>query len=108
MSVTREQKFLSDTERTCMSKNLDDTVRLHSKRRVDTRGAGRETTRGCRGHEHRCPSGKLISRVISRKKRVSGYLSVQITRSCEMGENQGERELHLGEKEGGQTEGGLH
>ena len=35
VSVTREQTFLSDTERTCVSKNLDDTVRLHSKRREE-------------------------------------------------------------------------
>ena len=54
-----------------MSKNLDETVRIQSEKRVDTRDK-RETTRDCRGRKERSQSGQLISRVVPREKRVSG------------------------------------
>ena len=38
----------------------------------DTRDKRRETTRDCRGRKQRSPSGKLISRVVPREKRITG------------------------------------
>ena len=40
-----------EIEGICVSKNFDETVRLQSEKKVDTRDKRRETTTDCRSHE---------------------------------------------------------
>ena len=73
-SVTREHKFLSGNRGNLCVKifGRDGAPPVRDKTRVDTRGKRRETTRDCGGRKQRSPSGKLVSRVVPREKRVSG------------------------------------
>ena len=64
--------FSVEIEGTCVSKNLDETVRLQFEKREEWMREIRETTRDCGGRKWRIPSGHFISRVVSREKRVSG------------------------------------
>ena len=68
--MTREHKFLGgNRENLCVIEfRRDSTPPVCEKTRVDKRNKRGETTKNCRRHELRSPSGQLISRVVSQEK----------------------------------------
>ena len=72
--MTREHKFLGGNRGNLCVKifGRDSTPPVREKTRVDTGDKRRETSRDCGGRKQRSPSGKLVSLVVPREKRVSG------------------------------------
>ena len=62
-----------EIEGNCVSKNFDETVRLHSEKRQEwIREIREERLQGIAEAQVALPSGQLVSRVVPREKRVSG------------------------------------
>ena len=69
-SVTMEHKFLRGHQGDLCVKECrrDSSLPAQGKRKMDTRGTRRETTKECRRWNRHTQSGQLISRIVSREK----------------------------------------